>query len=923
MRKFFVFLLFVIPYLTWSNDFSGWKEISTDHYRFIYEEKDELTAFELSEYSEEIYSLVCSFFDYYPDKINVYINGNIDSPNGAFYPLPGSIYLYPVFPFNSENTTKGRSWLFEILLHEMVHYVNLENPIGFFGILSHLFGKDLSAANGAFLPAWMVEGIAVYLETEYSKGGRGRNKYFEAYNKASAVEQTYFSIYQLAYSSGFPPYNRIYSGGYLLLDYLINNYGEEIFQKIYRSYVKFPFAGPFGAIKRETGKDIKVIFEELKVSEQLKYASLKSIIERYPSKKLSLSSYGDWTHPVRTDKGLIVYRTDQQKKSAIVLFDEENQSEEILVEVNLLNSSSFNADSTGETLIFSKGDYTAYHMYGYSYKANLFLLENKKIQRLTSGESLIQPAISPDGKSIVAVQRTGSYSRLVSLDKNNGNISTLFEKEQTNIMNPMFSPSGKKLTFTLNDHGFQNIYVMNFKESGTARTIDTIEQSSEYYSRFISENEISFISDRDGDLSMYRYNIETGELLLAFKDPVGVMDGYIDGDKVYYNSYRTMGNELRSGYLSTGTPITITQTNQTRPLTDISILKSKTYMDWTFPYLWLPKPDILISSGEGVQWGVGMALFAGSYAQSGEGYVELNYLPGLNQINGDIKYTQKLGTTTFSYDFLQIYDEISGTNDYYWEQKTDQIASLVFPFFEKNYLNWRNVLQGYFSFHYSHQRFDNSSFSFSQSFDKEDTNYIYSGTGLVFNGYSTDYPGKSLFGDLSLYNQTDFTVLLPLLSASETVYIIKDSAAVKIPLGPEGFLLQTGLTGAYHSNEYSSSTVSARGWSSSVRTSDISLLYNLDYMIPIALVDWGMPFGFNIQNIGMTVHFEGLSHFTFGGIVENELFSGFELIGTYGYNYGSIPIGAGLNIKVYNRGENFNPSEDIKAYFFLSFNSLY
>jgi hypothetical protein len=921
--KIFALFLLINSNILWSDDFIGWKKTTTEHFTFIFEEKDINTALELAEHSEEIYSLVCGFFDYYPSKVNVYLNGNIDSPNGFFYPIPGSINLYPAYPLNSGNTTKSEFWLYELLLHEMVHYVNLENPLGFFGGLSHLFGKDLATANGAFLPAWLVEGIAVYLETKFTKGGRGRNQYFEAYNKAAAIEENYYSIYQLAYSSDFPPYNRIYSGGYLLTSYLLKNYGEDIFQKIYRRYSHFPFLGPFSAITKETGKDIKEIFENLKTDEIEKYSDCKDLVMQYPSSQLSPSTFSDWNHPVPTDKGIMVYRTHMEKKSAIVLIDQETGMEEVLLEVELMDKSSFSSDYSGDTIILSKGDYSAYHMYGYSLKSNLYLFQNGKTRRLTEGESLFQPALSPDGRSIVAVQRIGSYSRLVTVNKQSGEITSLFEKEQTNVMNPSFSPSGEKLTVTINDHGYQDIYILNLHQPLQAVPLYLSDCPSEYFPRFITENELSFISDREGDLSLYSFNLENGEITLRFKDSVGVMDGFIMGDSVYYDSYRTKGFTVRKGLLPDGIKRTVLEESEVPSVSVFEAQKIKTYIDWTLPYLWLPKPEINISTSEGIQWGIGTAVWAGSYGQSGTWFLDFNYLPELEQLSGSFDYSQQLGTWTFSYSFQQTYNEIEGASTYYWEQETYQSVQMIFPLYEKQQLNWRNVLRTYVSFSHQHKISELSGFTFSESQSMEKENYLYGGTGLIFNGYNTNYPAKSVFGDLSIYNQIDFSVLLPQLSSPETVYLIKDTGALKLPFGPEGFLLQTGWKGAYQTNGYSSTAVNARGWSSSQVNSDISVLYNIDYLMPIAVVDWGMPYGFNIQNIAASIHLEGISNFTFEGTRSHEFFSGLEFIGSYGYNYGEIPAGAGINFRIFNKGESFTPEEDIKIYFFLSFNSLY
>lgn len=923
MKKILSIFLTLLPILCWSDDFNGWKKLSTEHYLFIFEENDNNTAFELAGYSEEIYKKVTEFFNYYPDQIPVYINSRIDSPNGMFYPIPGSINVYPVYPLNSENSTKGSSWLYELLLHEMVHYVQLQTRKGFFGVLSYPFGKDLAAANGAFLPAWMIEGIAVYLESTMTDGGRGKNQYFNAINKASAIEENYKNIYQLAYTSDLPPYNRIYSSGYALTKYLIDHYGEEIFQKIYLRYIKFPFFGPFFAIKKETGLNLREIYEDFKESEIKKYAPEKKLLSIYPSSKISRNSFSNWTHPVQTEKGILLYRTDLNNNSAIVLLDNKNKDEIIIAETTLMDNSSFNADSSGEKIIFASGEYGLYHTYGISLNSNLYLFENKTTRQISKNQSLFQPAISVDGDYIIAVKRVGSYSKLVSVDQLSGETTDLFIKEQTNIMNPQFSPDSTKIAFVVNDHGYQDIYTMDFNNPQSARPIFSPDRYSEYFPRFISDETISFISDRDGALSLFTFDLESHRMSLIFKDTVGVSDGFIEGDNIHYSTYRTMGYEYRIGTIGDSKPYPIEESGDSPSPVTIGDFETKKYIDWTFPYLWLPKPYVQVSAQEGTAWGFGATVFAGSYGQSGQWILDLNFLPGPGQLNGTFNYSQKLGSSGLMYHLGQNYSEYYNGSDYFWRQKTNQTVQLTWPFYEKSWLNRRNVFSAILSLKHNLFVDSDQSFSFPDSFSDNSSNYLYTGFGLSQNTYNINYPAKALFGGFATFNQLDLSVRLPVFSSTKTSYVIKESGKIAFPLGPEGFLLKTGWKAAYHNRGLSSAAVNARGLSPALVSSDISLYYSLDYLMPIALVDWGLPLGFNIQNIAAAVHFEGISNVQFEGPESSELYGGLELIGTYGYNYGSIPAGAGINFRFFNKGETFNPSEDIKVYFFLSFNSLY
>jgi len=926
MRKIILLLLLTTPYYLWSNNFIGWNKISTEHYTFIFEEFDEQTARELAGYGEEIYSLVTDFFDYRPKHIPVYINSRVDSPNGNFYPLPGSIVLYPVYPLNSENTTGSSSWLYEILLHEMVHFVQLEKPVGIFGGASRILGRDLASANGAFLPAWMVEGIAVYMESRYTDGGRGNNLYFQAYTKAAAWEDDYFSLNQLAYTSSFPPYNRIYSGGYLLTSYMMEQFGEDVIRRIYERYARFPFFGPFHAIKRETGRRLKDIYSDMKSAEREKYRSSFASASAYTSLPVGSGgeAIGDRIHPLATERGTLLYRRKQDSPSALVLVDEEG-AEEVLVEAKLIEGSSFSADSSGETLIFSVPDYELYHSFGHSLISDLYQFHRGKTTRLTHNKSLFQPALSPLADRLIAVQRAGSHSRLVWVDRETGETKVLFERSGTNVMNPQFSPSGKELVFTLNERGNQDIWLLDVGAPGSAAPLLGQNSSMEYHPRFTDTGDISFISDRDGDLALYLLNRERQETTLIFKDPVAVADAYIKEGKIYYQSYRTKGYGFREASPSE-TPVDFSEGESLSPGGESSVpavpLPQSRHHDLAIPYLWLPRPFVESTRSEGMLWGLGAAIFAGSVSQSTTWLFDFGYLPEPRQLSGSFNYTRKIGRTVLNYRISQSYGELMDNDSPFWNQRTEQTLQLSYPIFESSFLNRRHTLQNYVYAKHVYSVSARNIFSIMEGFSAAGGNYFYGGLGLSHNLYRINNAPSALFGGTGLSNRIDFSVLLPLLSAEETSFILRESGSASLSLSPRGTRWKTDWAAAWHNGGVASTAINARGWKAEKTPSDLSFHYSTSLQIPLALLDWGMPLGFNIQSLALAANLEGVSHVQLDGPSRHRFYGSLELIGTYGYNYGSTPFGAGVSVRFYNDGFGFNPSEDLAAYIFLSFNSL-
>lgn len=915
---FSIFLCLMNPFHIWSFDFDGWKTISTEHFTYIFEEFDKNTAFELADSGEEIYDKVTEFFDFRPGHIKVYINSRVDSPNGNFYPIPGSIDLFPVYPLNSENTTSGKSWLYELFLHEMVHYVNLEKPAGLFGGLSYIFGKDLASANGAFLPAWMVEGIAVYLETEMTDGGRGRNRYFEAFMKAAAYEKSYPTLNQLAYSSSFPPYNRIYSGGYALIDYMIRHFGDDIFNRIYAGYVKFPLFGPFAAIKKTTGLSAEDIYIAMKAELEGKYSLFFSSSEQYESEDLASEEISDRTHPIPTERGILYYSEGQKSPPAIVSLDRKTGEETVVVETRLIESSSFSSDSAGNNLVFASGDYGLYNSYGLRITSKLFILAGGKTRLLTDEASLFQPAVSPDGSKIVAVKRNGSYSTLVEIDKTTGAVKEIYGEEGTNIMNPRFSPDNLELVFVRNRKGMQDVYLMKLDEPATAGPLFGNDSFMDYFPSFTDKGEISFVSDRDGELALYLFDRATGSLERAFRDPVAVSDGFVSGDSLVYQTYRTDGYRVRRGILKKEIMPPIVKSDQ--PVDPIPVPAAqehrlKGYFDAAIPYVWLPKPYLLNSTSEGLLWGAGAALYGGSVTQSTTWLIDINVLPLPGQLEGSFSYRRKIGSTALEYSLNQSFFEQHVPGGYRWNQQTDQSLLFSYPLVEKSFVTWRHVLLNYFYMRHVLQFSDDGLFSLADASGLDGGSYLYGGTGLTLNDYRINRSTSALFGGFSLFNQGSFSFLLPLFSSSSFVWLAKETGSLTIPLSSRGNNLVMAWEGAYHSGGVSSSAVNARGWVPELMESDVSFYYSTGIQLPLALLDWGLPLGFNIQNLAVTANFEGISHFLFAGGNFNEFYGDFELIGTYGYNYGSIPFGAGINVKFY-------PERDWRIYFFFSFDSL-
>ena len=77
--------------------------------------------------------------------------------------------------------------------------------------------------------------------------------------------------------------------------------------------------------------------------------------------------------------------------------------------------------------------------------------------RLTTGGHFFHPALSPDGSALVAVERRGSYARLVSVSLEDGAVTPLYAPADTRLHTPQFSPDGQFIALVENRAGRQDV----------------------------------------------------------------------------------------------------------------------------------------------------------------------------------------------------------------------------------------------------------------------------------------------------------------------------------------------------------------------------------------------------------------------------------------------------------------------------------
>lgn len=536
------------------------RQINTPHFQIVYEPQNLEAARETAGCCEEVYRKVTTLLDSYPPKITVYLHGRLDMANGSYHPAPESLHLYVTSPTDSFHGAKTENWIKGLLTHELTHYVHLSYEKGWIYELSKFFGPSIKALPGAFLPGFILEGYTTNTETLFTNGGRGRNPLFEIYYKSHIFEGNLFTLNQAKYNHTSPPTGRIYVAGYIFIRYLIDTYGENILKELHQSIVMGNPFDPDSAIFKVTGKTTQQLWDQMRQELIKKYHFTLAIEAGEP---LSPHQEGDFYQALPSKKGWLLYSRNAENSAYLSFWNPKTNEKQRISKALLTDNRSFTIDQAGEKIIFSSYDVDLGGAREAEYNSDLFIidfkskglkpyLKNQKWKnifpkRLTYHQHLWHPALSGDGKRLVAVQKDGSYSRLVEIDLKTAQITPITEIPFATLYNPVLNDDGSKILFTANFRGKQDIWLY---QDGNAVPLTKDYSESEYFPSFVTDEEILFSSDQDGTLKLYQMNLKSRKIKLALSDPIGVLSAQPYEGEWLYASYRSRGYSL---FLSTAT----------------------------------------------------------------------------------------------------------------------------------------------------------------------------------------------------------------------------------------------------------------------------------------------------------------------------------------------------------------------------------
>lgn len=526
-----------------------WKQIETEHFRILYDAQYRAIAERTAEIAEPIHQTVTNFLDYsLSSKTYIVLTDHVDMSNGYASPIPENrIVLYlrepgagmaPSFGLRSED------WLSLVLTHEYTHIVHLNMQKSWYAALSKVFGKILLPNVG--LPYWMIEGLAVYVETKY-EDGRGVHPYYDMMMRTEILEEDFKTLDQMEAITlrTWPRGTVAYLYGYFFSEYLADTYGEETLVQLQHKNAGKPpnFGG--NIFEKVYDKDEAALWKAWRAAMRQHYEQqLADIRSRSVTETRAISDSGYYTNtPVVSPDGQFLYYIEHGAHTlpALIQYRLSDGKKSRLLEENF--SGNFSVSPDGQQLYFSKSDVYRF----FSYYSDLYVLDltTQHVRRLTSGQRAFDPAVAPDGKTLVFVTNEAGSMNLMRMELATQKIAPLLEtNDHTQMRHPVFCSDGERIALQIwKEGGFQDIYVMKSDGSDVhALTFDKATDEAPVWGK--NDEFVFFSSDRSGVPNIFAYSLQDQTLSQVTNVLTGVFQPAVTPDQTQLLVERYSGSGM-------------------------------------------------------------------------------------------------------------------------------------------------------------------------------------------------------------------------------------------------------------------------------------------------------------------------------------------------------------------------------------------
>lgn len=476
-----------------------WLTIETEHFRVHFPKGLEAEGKRGAINAERAWAELSTELKPPRGKVDLVIADNVDYVNGYASSFPSNrivVFAHP--PFDALELRNYDDWSRLVITHELAHIFHLDRAGGLWRLGRTIFGRHPGLFPNAYLPSWIVEGLAVYYESRFTGAGRLEGSQHYMLARAAAQVGRVPRIGELSRAtSKFPGGEGVYAYGSLILDYLARTRGADKIPKFVErtSRVIWPISlnakakGVFGISFENAWRDWR---DSLVAASGIRVEGVTNVVHDPVPRWRDLTREGRYAaSPQWMNDTTIIYTAANGREATSAYTVTLSGTVKRLARRNSLDS---NVPIPNGTIVFAQPDYIdAFH-----YRNDLWISRDGVETRLTRGARLSQPDARADGE-IVAVQSGAGTSRLVRVSADGKIIRRITSGDAaTQWSEPSWSPDGRRIAAVRIGPGTLHAIVITDEEGAGARTNDVTRSITAAPSWSASGNAVLFSSNRSG-----------------------------------------------------------------------------------------------------------------------------------------------------------------------------------------------------------------------------------------------------------------------------------------------------------------------------------------------------------------------------------------------------------------------------------------
>ena len=424
--------------------------LPTEHFRIYFHEGEEALAARLAPIAEETWHRLDAALGEAPERTYVVLVDQADLANGWATPFPRNVIaIHAAWPAGSDSLVSD-DWLRLVFTHEFTHIVHLDRAAGWARIVRRIFGRTPLGFPNLFLPAWQIEGLAVYEESALTGTGRMHAGDFRAIVHEAARAERLLPLDRVNGGlTRWPAGQAAYAYGLDFHKFLADRYGAETLSDLTaRTAGSLPYLGSL-SFRKVYGKSLGDLWSEYEASVR---ASLEIEAPVQAGTRLTHHEFialgPSFAPPACVGCAAEIYysvrNADELPSLYRLPFDAARPAEPERVAVRYLGST---VGAGRDRIYFDQRERRRNAgLYSDLYS---FDRASREVRRLTREARLIDPDLSPDGRTIAAArirpgQRELVLVHLAGPDSVSG-ILMLVSETETQFNTPRWSPDGRTL----------------------------------------------------------------------------------------------------------------------------------------------------------------------------------------------------------------------------------------------------------------------------------------------------------------------------------------------------------------------------------------------------------------------------------------------------------------------------------------------